>query len=204
MTTYAGLDLLLVAPNAVSSWGSSVAVPVDGFSTPIGNVVTTDANAPRTTAFTLTWNVENRADLATLETFLAARKGQYAACWIPTYQRELEYFGFDIVAANVFAPLFATTPHMRYWFARTAGGGQYRTRYWDGYTDLGNGTYQHSTSPGSGPTEIGTTTGSLASSAGVVWSRLMLCRMASDTYAVRYLGRASVVTADFVEVAGEL
>lgn len=204
MTQYGGIDLLLIAPNAVSSWGSTVIVPADGMATDVGNAVTTSTGAPRTTAFTLTWSVAARADLATLETFLAARVGQLVPCWIPTYQRDMEYlagvpFYGDVVTANPFSALLATEPHMRYWISRSPGGALFRTHYWNTYFDPADGTHVWGVTSGAGPAEA--FSGSFNT---FLWSRLMYCRMATDAYAVRYLGRASVVTADFLEVAGEL
>lgn len=208
MTTYAGLDLLMIAPNAVSQWGTSATRDTLAAANPQGNVVVTTTDAIARGTRTLDWTCETRADLTALTTFLDTRRGELVACWIPTYQTDLvvqsivPFYG-TVVTASVFSALMVSTLSYRYWFARTTRGASYSTSYWDTSTDPLDGTHVWTTSPGAGPTNV-TNVGdplSITTPNGFMWSRLLKCRMTSDSYRVRHLGKASTVSAEFVEVA---
>lgn len=212
MTTYAGYDLLRIAPNLVTAWGSDVSRALDAMATDTGNVVTTTRADPPARTFTLAWGCATRADLVTLETFLAARQGQLVPCWIPTYQRDAEvdgivpFFGWVVRTDRTeFEALVEGEPAWHYWHACSPGNVQFRCDYFDTVTDLLDGTQQWSTSPGAGPTQVGTLLNADTSSTyGTVFSRLRFCRMARDSYRVTYRGAASIVEAEFVELPGEV
>lgn len=213
MTTYGGYDLLMIAPNAVSAWTSTRSRDTEGTANANGNVIVTTTAAPSVTGERqLTWNCVTRAELVALETFLGNRKGRFAACWIPTYQRDIEvvnvvpFYG-TVVRPTPASDLLATIPAWRYWFSRTTRGALYATHYWDISTDPLDGTNVWTTSPGAGPTNVSNVVDpfSVTTANGYMHSRLLLCRLTDDHYTVDYLtGSVTTVTATFVEVPAEV
>jgi hypothetical protein len=203
---YGDLELLTIAPNSVSQWGTSIERPTIGAANPQGNVVVTTTTARARGTRELEWICATRSDLIALEAFLDARRGQLVECWIPTYQRDIEvlavipFYG-TVVKANPASDLFGTKLQWRHYLARAAGGTQYKTLYWDISEDLGDGTHRWNTSPGVGPLSIGTVADpfSVTTANGFMHSRLLRSRMASDSYRVRYVAQACVVNAEFVE-----
>lgn len=207
MTIFAGIELLTIAPNSVTQWGSSTSRPTRSAVNPQGNVVVTTTQAIARGSRSLEWTCLTRADLLALTAFLDNRRGQLTHCWIPSYQPDVEvleirpFFG-TIVTATPFSAMLVAMPAWRYWFARNFGGALYETRYVDLSEDLLDGTHVWRGSFGAGPGDVGTIVDqfSVTSANGFMWSRLHRCRMASDSYRVRYLGKQAVVTADFTEV----
>ena len=203
-TTVSGVDLLEIPPTAGWPRPSSVERPADTIATPPGIVLETTTAAASTT-HTLEWGCATRADLVALEAVLDARKGRRVPLWIPTYQRDVEVSYASVTGWIVakradgadLGSLVASLPSWQWWFSSPSGGATWRVWHFTSVTDNldGTETWNGSTPTGAAPL---LTTADLA-----VFSRLVYCRMASDRYTVRYLGQASVVTAEFVEVAAE-
>lgn len=208
MTQLGGIDVLMIAPNAVSQWGSSESRVVDRADNPQGNVVTATRSDPARSTRSLTWNCATRADLTALRAFLDARQGAFSPCWMPTLQHDVTvqavvpFYG-TVVTATPYSALL-TEPQWCYWWARTALGVSYKSLYFNQYTDPADGTHVWNTSPGAGPSAIGNVADpfSITTANGFMVSRLLLCRMA-ETYRVEILGAVAVVTADFTEVPGD-
>lgn len=209
MTTFASADLLTILPNAVTRRTVRVDRPVDRSENPQGNVVTTSTEADQTLAFDHEWVCETRADLALLTDFLDARQGRLVACWIPTYQRDIErldtsggwhvrYYG----PADLDA-LVNTTDRWRYWYSLMPGRSGYAAVNFNTAVDNGDGTHLWSAAPGTGWTAVGAGTSGVQSAGGAMFSRLIYCRMAEDQYRVEYIARATRVTASFVELPSE-
>jgi hypothetical protein len=207
--SYAGFDCLTIEPNLVTQRGVTIARAVEGFTSPTGNVVTATTTAPAVSSFTLEWGCLTRADLNTLTGFLDRRMGRFSPCWIPTYQHDLNVTSSNFVGGWHITPgsavdvvtLIPTVPSWRHWTMIRPGVARYFT-YRVLITDLGGGVY----SVDSGTTAFILPTGPwtpFTTSREGIFSRLMLCRMASDAYRVRYLGQASTVSADFIEVPTE-
>ena len=203
MTTLNGYDVLEIAPNFVATWDSAEGLTVRQVDNAQGNVLTSTTSAPPTRGFTLEWACATRSARAGIETFLAARYGQGVQCWIPTYARDVEVRSSSalnwVVPDDALSDL-VTTARWSKWMSRSAGGSTYRIYEFSSVTDLGDGTMRWN-----GVTAVGTGSMSLTSAQGGVFSRLMRCRMAGDRYRVTYHhGHATVIQADFEEVAGEL
>jgi hypothetical protein len=209
VTQFANVDLLTIPPNRVLVRGVEVARAVEGMTSPTGNVVRTTTDAPSSSAFTHEWVCETRADLNTLTDFLDTRVGRLVHCWIPTYQRDL------IVSAVLFGEVWQVpqgsglrdivdlvTNHAGwgFWFSQSPTGG-YRATDRRLATDIGGG---YATLGYGGIGTVGAGNPALTTADGGLFSRLMFCRMAEDTYRVQYVAKASIVTASFVEVAGDL
>lgn len=203
MTTLNGIDVLEIAPNHVITWDTSEGLVVRAVDNAQGNVLTATTSAPPSRGFTLEWACATRSTRAAVETFLAARYGQGVQCWVPTYARDVEVLSssaLNWVVSDVALTALVTTPRWSRWMSRSPGGASYRIYEFSSVTDLGGGSLRWN-----GTTSVGTGAMSLTSAQGGVFSRLMRCRMASGSYRVTYLhGHATVVTADFEEVAGEL
>jgi hypothetical protein len=204
VTTYSGIDVLEIAPNHVTTWDSAEGLVVRSVDNAQGNVLTTTTSAPPSRGFSLEWACDTRAARAAVEAFLAARYGRGVQCWIPTYARDVEVSSSSalnwVVSDATLTALVAVNPRWQSWMSRSPGGATYRIYDFSSVTDLGGGALRWN-----GTTSVGTGSMSLTSALGGVFSRLMRCRMAGDRYRVTYLhGHATVVTADFEEVAGEL
>lgn len=203
MPTYAGLDLCPIAPNLVATWTSSVTRPVEAFATEHATVVTATTTATGRETRTLEWGTVTRADLVALEAFLAARKGQLVACWMPDPQWQLPVtgssaFGITVApgaAGQLLADRILADPAWRYWIGRQVGSSDYAIRQTASVvTDNGDGTWDWPASVGAG------SLGPFVST-NVRYSRLYRCRLASDAYRVLYrTGNIATVTADVVEV----
>lgn len=203
MTTFNGLAVLEIAPNYVVTWDSAEGLTVRQVDNAQGNVLTATTTAPPTRGFALQWGCGTRSARDAVEAFLAARYGQGVQCWIPTYTRDVEVLSASalnwVVPDNALSDL-VTRPRWSKWMSRSPGGATYRIYDFSSVTDLGDGTMRWN-----GTTGVGTGSTGLTSAQGGVFSRLMCCRMASDRYRVTYLtGHATVIRADFEEVAGEL
>jgi hypothetical protein len=210
MTTYASHPCLTIEPNLVTERDEKVSRAVESFANENGNVVTQTTDAPPVSAFTLEWGCVDRAALNTLTDFLDSLNGQVTPCWIPTYQRDLyvtsiDFFGhwFITPGASPVTSLITAYPSLRHW---TAYGGAVSPRHFSyrgEVVDVGSGVYElkagGSFIPAVGDSVVSTDT----SASGVIFSRAMLCRMASDAYTARILGKASTVSADFIEVPAE-
>jgi hypothetical protein len=209
MATYDGLDLLTIMPNVRTAKASTVARPVVAAENPAGNVLTQTTDAPPGGTWQLDWHCVTRAERVAVETFLAARLGQSQACWVPTYQQDVALvavngFGEWDVTASAITSLPATEFAYRRWIVLSPQGLTYRAVYWDSASDNGDGTWHWSVSPGNGNV-VATMAGTLLSSQGARVSRLMRCRLTSDSYHVTYhTGDKTTVSAEVVEVAGDL
>lgn len=211
MTTYAGSACLTIEPNLVTARGETVGRATRGYATDVGNVVTTTTTAPAASSFSLEWGCVDRAALNTLTDFLDALKGRLLPCWIPSYARDLnvtfiDFFGHWFITPGssvAVADLINDAPAWRHWSALGGAVSPRHFSYRGDARDQGGGVYKL-TANGS---FIGSTGDSVVSTdtsdTGVIFSRAMLCRMASDSYRVRILGKASTVTASFVEVPAE-
>lgn len=206
MTTYLGVDVLLIRPNSLTAWSSDVNRPVRRAETDTANVLTATTDAPATTTYTLEWICETRADLTALRAVLDARLGQVVPFWVPTYLRDIELLGVgffswtvptDEGGAAIGAQINAATP-WRHWFQSSPGGALYVIRRMSSASDNGDGTWNWV-----GTNQFGTGSPFLTSADAQVFSRLMYCRLATDSYRVVYHGKSSVVTADIVEVTAE-
>lgn len=204
-TTVGGFDLLEIPPTQGWPRTSDVDRAADTITTPPGVVLET-TTADATTTHTLEWACPTRAELVTLETVLAARNGRRAAIWIPTYQKDVVVLfassaGWIVPKRAGSAHLGAFVPTVtawQWWIGATPGYTAWRIWRLSTVTDNGDGTETWN-----GSTPLGSTAYSLTSAQGGVFSRLCLCRMASDSYTVRHLGTASIVTASFVETPAE-
>jgi hypothetical protein len=212
--SYAGYDALTFDPNAVTQRGERIEVATEGLAIPTGNTVVTMTGAAAVSSFELEWNCATRAQLTELREFLDRRLGRFSPCFIPTYQRDLNVtsvgsFGKWIVdpgEAVAAMDLIATERSWQHWsIAGTILGGRGFGFQSDvDLVDPVNGIYwvRHGTNfilP-AGPW---TSTSGPWNSSNVIFSRAMFCRMATDSYRVRYLGQASIVTAEFIEVPAE-
>lgn len=205
MTQVSGVDLLEIAPNLGDARTSTVDRPADHCESPTGVVLETTTGLPSTT-HALSWGCATRADLDALEDVLDARKGRLVPLWAPTYQRDVTVLTSTLTTWIVtkrddggdIGSLVASLPHWQWWIARAPGGGSYRVFHFTSVTDNMDGTetWNGTIQAGSGPVTLTTADHG-------VFSRLVYCRMASDSYRVEYRGKASVVTASFVEVAAE-
>jgi hypothetical protein len=210
MTSYAGYDCLTIDPNLVTQRGVQIARAVEGFTVPTGNVVTATTGAPAVSSFTLEWGCATRADLNTLTDFLDARVGRFSPCWVPTYQRDLNVTSIDGFGHWFVTPgsavdamtLIPAVPAWQHWSMAGPLMASRRFDYRSEVIDVGGGVYEVKHGGGfilsAGGSLVGTAT------QGTIYSRAMLCRLASDDYTVRIIGRASTVTADFVEVPAEV
>lgn len=209
MTTYDGFDLLTIMPNVRTVKDSTVARPVVIADNPQGNVLTQTTDAPPGGTHQLDWHCITRAERIAVEAFLAARLGQSQACWIPTYQSDVE-----LVAVNGFAEWDVRESEIseypdtelayRRWMVLSPLGVTYRASYWNSAADNGDGTWHWSAAPGTA-SSVATMSGTMLSSQGARVSRLMLCRMTTDSYRVTYhTGDKTTVSAEFVEVAGDV
>lgn len=209
MTTFAGFECLTIPPNAVTAWGSTVSRTVDRAENAQGNVVTTTRTDVGRDSRTLTWHCATRAELTALRAVLDARSGALVPLWIPTYQRDLHVtainFAGDITTdlgspASAIATLVDTSSPWQYW---TAIAPTITTR-WFGIkqtvTDLGSGVWRYEHGPGFVLDVGGPLTTTATSANGGIYSRLMLCRMATNGYHVSVLGAAAVVTAEFTQI----
>lgn len=210
MTTFDNLDLLTIMPNVRSVKSSTVARPVVASANPQGNVLTATTDAPPGGTWQLDWHCITRAERVAVETFLAARLGQSQACWVPTYQHDVELLsvtgsGEWIVRESAITSYPATEFAYRRWAVLSPRGATYRCIYFNQATDNGDGTWEWSTSPGAGPTGVATMTGTLLTSQGARASRLMMCRLTSDEYRVTYhTGDKATVSAEVIEVSADL
>jgi hypothetical protein len=210
--SYAGYDALTFDPNAVTARGERIDVATEGFASLTGNTIATTTGAAAVSSFELEWNCATRAQLTELRAFLDRRLGRFSPCFIPTYMPDLNVTSIGSFGKWVVEPgeavaamtLIATERSWQHW--SIAGPPlQNPSR---GYAfnsdvdDQGGGVWwvRHGSNfilP------AGAVTGPNASPQGVIFSRAMFCRMATDSYRVRYLGQASIVTAEFIEVPAE-
>lgn len=206
MTTYLGTDLLLIRPNSLTTFPSDASRPLHHEANEIGNVLTVTTTAPAATTHALEWVCETRARLTALRAVLDARLGQTIPLWVPTYLRDIDVlavdtFGYTVPTARGGASigaLLSTNAGWQYWFQQSPGGTAYRIRQFTSSTDNLDGT-----TTWYGTNQTGTDSDTATSATNRVFSRLLFCRMASDSYRVRVLGAASVVSASFIEVPAE-
>jgi hypothetical protein len=210
VTTFAGVELLLIAPNLVSTWGSDVSRVIDLAQNQNGNVITTTRSDRPAETFALSWGCLTRAALLALTAVLDARQGQLLPLWIPTYQRDVEVDGFVAFTGMTtrtdrteLVSLIMTVPAYHSWYFAAPGGG-YRADWFNNASDYGDGTQNWARFPGDGPAQVGTLGDwQISRALGTVVSRLRFCRMARDEYRVSYRGKAAIVEAEFREIPAE-
>ena len=210
MTSYAGFPCLTIEPNAVTQREERITRVVEGFAIETGNRVTMTTSASPVSSFALQWNVTTLATLNTLTDFLDALTGPLTTCWIPTYQRDLYVTSIDFFGHWFITPgsavdqttLITTYPSWRHWTAIGPLVVNRHFSYRGEVVDVGGGVYELKAG-GSFILSAGdSVTSTMPSSAGTIFSRSMLCRLTEGYHVTRY-GKASTVTADFIEVPAE-
>jgi hypothetical protein len=208
MTTFAGVELLQIPPNLVSTWGSDVSRVIDLAQNANGNVITATRTDLPTKPFSLSWGCLTRAALTALTAILDARIGQLVPIWIPTYQRDVlvdgivPFSGYAVRTDRTeFLSLIPNVSPWRFWYIQGPAPGSYRVDWFNTAADTGGGTQRWGRTPSAGPLAIGTMSdGAISSALGCIISHLRCCRMARDDYRVSYRGKAAVVEAEFIEV----
>lgn len=205
MTTYLGTDLLLIRPNSLTAFPSDASRPLRQAANDVGNVLTETTTAPAATTHELEWICETRAQRTAIRAVLDARLGTTVPLWIPTYRRDIDVLAVDTFWIKVptaaggasIGALLSANPGWQHWF-QWPPTSAYRIRQFTSATDNGDGTTKWN-----GTAQTGTDSDTVTSANGRIFSRLMFCRLADESYRVRVLGTASVVSAAFLEVPAE-
>lgn len=180
MTTYLGFDVLELEPN----WGTAglsdiylrSAVRLDAG---VGKVQVDAQSGGPTVQQAYSWFMQNRTDIGTFKTFLAARAGAAVPFWMPTWKKDL-VLASDAGSTDT-GIVITYTGFTKYQYPNTA------RRYIALIATDGSGTkaYMHATSsndPGTGQETISFSAqlGYAFKAASTMVCFLPLCRLASD------------------------
>lgn len=203
MTTYLGFDVLdFVRPNRINVMSALFAHDLAKLDYGTGAVLVDDKSGVSKTETEHAYLLDGRANIATLKSFVDARKGKAVPFWVPTWQRDLvPTLDISSVALNITVEyinytnlVYPSTPRHYITFISSSGAQVYKKV--SNTFDNGDGTETLT---------LSNQVGQAYSKDQVLISYLTLCRLSEDATEYTWHHRElAEVSLKFIEIVTEV